>query len=164
MAFPKADRQYALITDVAMGMANTPGSLRVMLTQVDKEGNHEKNYSPFLQEAAAGVWGMDFFNDYLKGKYFILYADHKPLEKLGHLHSKTLNKLQMALLEHDLVIQYKKGSNMPADYLSRLPGRRILSPAFPLSTLSKQISTTSRGRTAHSRCSRPSVQKMNDLH
>jgi hypothetical protein len=27
-------------------------------------------------------------------------------------------------LEHDFVIQYKKGSNMPADYLSRLPGAK----------------------------------------
>jgi RNase H-like domain found in reverse transcriptase len=49
------------------------------------------NYSPFLIEAAAAIWGMDFFNEYLKGKRFILYTDHKPLEKLGHLHSKTLN-------------------------------------------------------------------------
>jgi len=67
---------------------------------------------------------MDFFNEYLKGKRFILYTDHKPLEKLGHLHSKTMNRLQTALLEHDFVIQYKKGSNMPADYLSRLPGAK----------------------------------------
>jgi len=67
---------------------------------------------------------MDFFNEYLKSKHFILYTDHKPLEKLGHLHSKTLNRLQTALLEHDFVIQYKKGSNMPADYLSRLPGAK----------------------------------------
>ncbi len=82
------------------------------------------NYSPFLLEAAAAVWGMDFFNEYLKGKRFILYTDHKPLEKLGHLHSKTMNRLQTALLEHDFVIQYKKGSNMPVDYLSRLPGAK----------------------------------------
>jgi hypothetical protein len=27
----------------------------------------------------------------------------------------------MALLEHDFIIQYKKGSDMPANYLSRLP-------------------------------------------
>ncbi len=47
--------------------------------------------------------------------------DHKPLEKLGHLHSKTMNRFQTALLEHDFIIQYKKGSDMPADYLSRLP-------------------------------------------
>ncbi len=64
---------------------------------------------------------MDHFNEYLKGKKFILYRDHKPLEKLGHLHSKTMNRFQTALLEHDFIIQYKKGSDMPADYLSRLP-------------------------------------------
>jgi len=50
--------------------------------------------------------------------------DHKPLEKLGHLHSKMLNQLQTASLEHDFVIQYKKGSNMLVDYLSRLPGTK----------------------------------------
>jgi hypothetical protein len=26
------------------------------------------NYSPFLLEAAAAVWGMDFFNEYRKGQ------------------------------------------------------------------------------------------------
>jgi hypothetical protein len=137
MAFPKSDQQYALITDAATGMADTPGGLGAILTQVDKEGNfhaisfasrqlkdHEMNYSPFLLEVTAAVWGMDFFNKYLKGKRFILYMDHKPLEKLGHLHSKTLNRLQTALLQHDFVIQYKKGTKMPADYLSRLPGAK----------------------------------------
>jgi Integrase zinc binding domain len=32
-----------------------------------------------------------------------------------------LNRLQAALLEHDFVVQYKKGTTMPEDYLSRLP-------------------------------------------
>ncbi len=90
MAFPKGDRQYALITDVATSMADTPGGLGAILTQVDKDRNfyailfaswqlkdNEKNYSPFLLEAMAAVWGMDFF----KGKKFILY-----------LHSKMLNR------------------------------------------------------------------------
>jgi hypothetical protein len=67
---------------------------------------------------------MDVFNEYLKGKKFILFTDHKPLEKMGHLHTKTMNRLQAALLEHDFVIQYKKGEIMPADYLSRLPSLR----------------------------------------
>jgi hypothetical protein len=75
-------------------MADTPGGLGAILTQVDKDRNfyaisfasqqlkdHEKNYSPFFLEAAAAVWGMDFFNEYLKGKRFILYTDHKPLEE-----------------------------------------------------------------------------------
>ncbi len=61
---------------------------------------------------------MDLFNEYLRGKQFILYTDHKPLEKLGHLHSKTLNRLQTDLLEHEFVKQYKKGSDMPAEYLT----------------------------------------------
>jgi len=129
----QANQQYALIMDAAMGTADTPAGLGAILTQVDKDGNsftsrqlkdHEKNYSLFLLKAAAAVWGMDFFNEYLKGKRFILYMDHKPLEKLDHLHSKTLNRLQMALLEHDFVIKYKKESNTPVDYLSRLPGTK----------------------------------------
>jgi hypothetical protein len=33
-----------------------------------------------------------------------------------------MNRFQTALLEHDFIIQYKKGSDMPVDYLSRLPG------------------------------------------
>jgi hypothetical protein len=119
MAFPRADRQYALITDAATGTADTPGGLGAILTQKDKYDNyyaisyasrqlkdHEKNYSPFLLESAATVWGMDVFNEYLKGKQFILFTDHKPLEKMGHLHTKTMNWLQAALLEHDFVIQY----------------------------------------------------------
>ncbi len=134
MAFPRADRQYATITDAATVTADTAGGLGAILTQKDKFNNfyaisyasrhlkdHKKNYSPFLLKSAAPVWGMDTFNEYLKGKKFILYTDHKPLEKMGHLHTKTMNRLQSALLEHDFVIQYKKGAIMPADYLSRLP-------------------------------------------
>jgi hypothetical protein len=134
MAFPRSDRQYALITDAATGSADFTGGLGAILTQMDQHGNHyaisfasrqlkdhEKNYSPFLLEAAAAVWGMEIFNEYLRGRQFILFTDHKPLEKLGHLHTKTLNRLQTALLEHDFVVQYKKGTTMPADYLSRLP-------------------------------------------
>ncbi len=124
MAFPRSDRQYALITDAATGTAKFSGGLGAILTQVDKNGNHyaisfasrqlkdhEKNYSTFLLEAAAAIWGMEVFNEYLRGKQFILFTDHKPLEKLGHLHTKMLNRLQTALLEHDFVVQYKKGTN-----------------------------------------------------
>jgi hypothetical protein len=100
MAFLRADRQYALITDAATGTADTPGGLGAILTQKDRFDNyyaisyasrqlkdHEKTYSPFLLESAAAVWGMDVFNEYLKGKKFILFTDHKPLEKMGHLHT-----------------------------------------------------------------------------
>jgi hypothetical protein len=39
MAFPKADRQYVLITNAATGTADTPGRLWAILTQVDKDEN-----------------------------------------------------------------------------------------------------------------------------
>jgi hypothetical protein len=39
-----------------------------------------------------------------------------------------MNQFQMALLEHDFIIQYKKDSDMPADYLSQLPA----SPSDPV--------------------------------
>jgi len=78
--------------------------LGAIQTQVDKEGkfyafsfasqqlnDHKKNYSPFCLEAAAAVWGMDTFKEYQKWKQFILYTDHKPLEKLGHFRNKPMN-------------------------------------------------------------------------
>jgi hypothetical protein len=57
----------------------------------DKLKEHKKNYSLFLLEAATAVWDKDNFNEHRMGKKLILYADHKPLEQLGHLHSKTFN-------------------------------------------------------------------------
>ena len=32
--------------------------------------------------------------DYLKGNRFILYTEHKPLESIGILHNKTMNRQQ----------------------------------------------------------------------
>jgi hypothetical protein len=45
--------------------------------------------------------------------------DHKPLEKLGKVHTRTLNHLQEAMNTFDFEIVYKKGSEMPADFLSQ---------------------------------------------
>jgi hypothetical protein len=103
-----------------------------ILTQVDKQGKfyviayaskkiekHEKNYTPFLLEMYAAVWGMDHFSHHLRGKRFLLFTDHKPLEKLGKVHTKTLYRIQEAMLNYDFEIHYRKGEDMPADYLSR---------------------------------------------
>ena len=81
--------------------------------------DHEKNYSPYLAEMAAACWGMEYFDNYLRGKRFTLYTDHKPLEKLSHLHTKTFNRLQELTLQYDFQIQYKKGATLPADFVSR---------------------------------------------
>jgi len=132
VAFPRKDKQYALITDAATGDANQPGGMGAILTQVDRDGKfnviayasrklvkHEINYTPFLLEMHAAVWGMEHFSHHLKGKRFLLFTDHKPLEKLGVVHTKTLHRIQEVMMEYDFEIHYKKGEEMPADFLSR---------------------------------------------
>ncbi len=132
MAYPRADRTYALIVDASTGTDSIEGGMGAILCQIDKHGKfhaisyaskqlikHEKNYSPFLLEMDAVVWAMEYYQEHLRGRRFILYTDHKPLETLGTLHTKTMNRLQLAMMDFDFEIRYKKGSEMPADFLSR---------------------------------------------
>ena len=106
--------------------------LGAILTQINQKGEHcviayasrklqkhECNYTPFLLEMQAAIWGMDHFATNLRGRKFTLITDHWPLEKLGKVHTKTLNQLQEVMNTYDFDIIYKKGSEMPADYLSR---------------------------------------------
>jgi hypothetical protein len=74
---------------------------------------------PFLVEMQAAIWGMEHFATYLRGKHFILYSDNKPLEKLGKVHTRTFYRLQELMNEFDFEICYKKGDEMPADFLSQ---------------------------------------------
>jgi hypothetical protein len=98
---------------------NQSGEHCVIAYASQKLQKHEKNYTPFLLEMQAAIWGMDHFSTYLKGQYFTLFSDHKPLEKLGKVHTRTLNRLQEAMNTFDFEIVYKKGSEMPADFLSK---------------------------------------------
>jgi hypothetical protein len=106
LAYPRADRQYALITDASFGDKNTAGGLGAILTQIDKKDNfyiiayasrmlqkHEKNYMPFLLEMQAAIFGMETFEVHLKGQQFKLFTDHKPLEKLGKVYTKNLEQV-----------------------------------------------------------------------
>ena len=130
--YPRRDRPYSLITDAALGDEKKEGGLGAILTQTNEKGEfcviayasrklqkHEKNYTPFLLEMQAAIWAMDHFSTYLRGRPFKLYTDHKPLEKLGKVHTQTFNRLQEIMNTFDFTIEYKKGSEMPADFLSR---------------------------------------------
>jgi hypothetical protein len=69
---------------------------------------------------AAAVLGIEHFDVYLIGRQFTLATDHRPLEHLGMVHTKTLNRLQHLMLEYDFTIEYRVGEdNAVADYLSR---------------------------------------------
>ena len=65
------------------------------------------------------VWATRYFREQLRGRRFILFTDHKPLATCTEAQGKSLTELQLLSLEFDLVIQHKKGINMPADFLSR---------------------------------------------
>jgi hypothetical protein len=56
---------------------------------------------------------------HLKGRQFKLFTNYKPLEKLAKVHTKTLNRLQQMMNLFSFEIIYKKGEEMPADFLSR---------------------------------------------
>jgi hypothetical protein len=142
VAYPRKDRPYALLVDAAVGTTvktatgdietKQAGGLGAILCQSDEHGKfhviayasralskHEKNYTPFLLEMQAVCWGIQHFDVHLKGRKFVVYSDHKPLEKLSLVHTKTLNRLQQIMNEYDFLIQYKNGKEMPADFLSR---------------------------------------------
>jgi transposase InsO family protein len=130
--YPRANRPYALIVDAALGDDKNCGGLGAILTQINerkehcviayasrKLSAHEKNYTPYLLEMQACVWGIEHFCNYLRGRHFILYTDHKPLEPLGKVHTRTFNRLQELMTHYDFEICYKKGEEMPADFISR---------------------------------------------
>ena len=133
VAHPRRGRPFILHTDGALGDADNPGGLGAVLSQLDEQGKerviayasrtlrkHEKNYSAFLLEVTAAVFGIEHFDTYLLGKRFTLYTDHKPMEKLSEVHKKTLNRLQQLMMEYDFTLCYKRGEeNSVADFLSR---------------------------------------------
>ena len=116
---PALDGEWHVTTDASQGDDKNPGGLGAVLTQVvdgverviayASRGlkSFEKNYSAYLLELQAAVWAIDYWSVYLMGRHFILNTDHKPLTFLSTIHKKTLNRLQIQLLEHDFEIRYK---------------------------------------------------------
>jgi hypothetical protein len=132
VAYPRKGLQYALITDACTGTDESPGGLGAILTQIDKDGNHQalgyasqkltdykKNYTPFLLEMSGCLWGIDHFQYYLKGQPIFLFTDHQPLTGLSKVHKKTYHRLTEAMNNFNFQMVYKKGDEIPADYLSR---------------------------------------------
>jgi hypothetical protein len=55
---------------------------------------HEKNYSPSLLKMLACCWGIEHFDMHLRGRKFVIYSDHHPLEKLSCMHKKMISMLE----------------------------------------------------------------------
>jgi hypothetical protein len=79
---------------------------------------NEKNYTRFLLETTAAAWGMDNFNEYLKGSKFTLYRDLTTETMLGTTELKTLNRLRNTMIDHDFKIQDRQKEDLP-DFLKK---------------------------------------------
>lgn len=75
------------------------------------------------KELLAIVWSVKHFRQYLYGKKFLIYTDHKPLLSLRSMNNQNakLMKMKTDLEEFEFEIKYKKGKvNTNADSLSRM--------------------------------------------
>ena len=136
MAYPNSTGTFHLYVDACLGDSKNSGGLGACLLQDQPDGSrrpvgyasrrlnaHEKNYPAFLCEMQAAVYGMEFFDHYLRGARFLLYTDHKPMVRLSTVHTKTLSRLRLKMLELHPEIRHVNGSDNPvADFLSRYDG------------------------------------------
>ena len=95
------------------GQTDKKGNKKVMAFARKQLAKHERNYTLLLVKMAAMTWAQ------LKGRNFKGYSDHKPLETSGKKHERTQNQIKEAFMEWDFSVQYKKGSEMLADFFSR---------------------------------------------
>ncbi|XP_063923679.1 uncharacterized protein K02A2.6-like [Zophobas morio] len=87
----------------------------------------EKNYSQIDKEALAIIFGVKRFNDYLFGRKFFLYSDHKPLlaifgenKQIPQLTASRLQRWAIILASFDYELKYVKSKHNYSDALSRL--------------------------------------------
>jgi hypothetical protein len=126
LAFPRSDQKYLLIMNAYTPTNDLPGGLCATLAQRNDQNKvqiishasrqlkeNEKNYTPFLLETAAAVWGMDNFKKYLKGVRFCLYMDPTTEPNLGNTQLKTLNRLKTAMSEHNFNTRNRQNAYLP---------------------------------------------------
>ena len=89
----------------------------------------EKNYSQLDKEALGIIAGLTKFRQYLWGRPFKIFTDHKPLvhifnekKAVPQMASPRMQRWALLLAAHQYEIVYKEGKSIPhADALSRLP-------------------------------------------
>ena len=141
------------MVDASTGSSDTVGGLGACLVQYDEADEprpiayasrsllkHEQNYSAYLAELAACVFGITHFDVYLRGKHFFLCTDHKPLEKLSSVHTKTFNRLQQLMLDYNFTIMHKPGKdNAAPDFLSETQSAAFQYPSIHWSNIKRRI-------------------------
>lgn len=85
----------------------------------------ERRYSQTEREALTIVWSCEHFHLYIYGKEFTMVTDHKPLELIwNNPRSKSpacIERWGLRLQPYRLKVEYREGSENPADDMSHHP-------------------------------------------
>lgn len=90
---------------------------------------HERNYAQIDREALSIIFGLTKFRDYLYGRHFVIYTDHRPLLGLFHPTRQTPAVMSPRMLRWSIMLnafsyelEYRPGKlHGNADGFSRLP-------------------------------------------
>lgn len=132
MSYFYQGRQTELIVDAS------PVGLGAILCQKDEKGmkhiiayasrslsDVERRYSQTEKEALAIVWSCEHFHLYIYGHPFTLVTDHKALEIIwNNPRSKPPARIErwgLRLQPYNFRVEYRKGADNPADFMSRHP-------------------------------------------
>jgi len=144
LALPNFDLEFILTTDAsgyglgAVLSQNFPEGERPISYSSRTLHDAEWNYSNIEREALAIVWSCLHFEEYLEGRHFTIYTDHKPLLYLmkKNIDNKRLTNFAMKLCHLTFTIEHRPGpQNVVADALSRYPTKP------PKGRRSKQVQT-----------------------
>ena len=133
LGFPRREGDYILTTDASVGNDTFPGGYGAMLEQEQEDGRvvigfasramqkHCRNYTAFMAEVGAAVFGIEAFSHHLRGRRFKLRVDHRPLTKLTSNQTRSLNALAAKCADFDFSVEYSsKDENAVADFFSRM--------------------------------------------
>ena len=147
LKYPDYNKEFLLFTDAATGKAGKDGATEVgglgaFLAQQDEQGKiyplgyagrglkkHEDNYSAYVLELAAALFGLEEFRHIIDRFPTRLFTDHQPLQAFSNpvseVHRKTMTRLSEAVMAQPWTIQYHPGLlNGVADTLSRIEYRK----------------------------------------
>ena len=94
----------------------------------------EHNYSQIEKEAPSIVYAVKTFQQYLFGRHFLLYTDHKPLLELLSEQKETpsmeaarIQRWAILLSASNYSLKYRSSSeNSNTDFFSRFPSKSFL--------------------------------------
>lgn len=79
----------------------------------------KRNYAQIDREAAAIMFGLDKFNQYVYGRHVVIYTDHKPLlgifspnKAIPKVLSPRMMRWALKLNSHDYDLIYKCGTSI----------------------------------------------------